>query len=212
MRDILTNCSIWKLLQYKKALHGCAALLDFKNLSQLGEVLDGADHLRNVGVLVVVPGNHLNLGHAAGQLVDHGLGSIEQRTVTDADDVGGHDLILVVAIGIGSSSLHRGVDTLFGDVLALNNGNQQSGGAGAGGHALGSADQLAVQLGDNQADGLSGTGGVGNDVLSAGAGTTQIALAMGAVQNHLVAGVGVHGGHNTALDGSVVVQSLSHGR
>ena len=50
-------------------------------LQQLGEVLDGADHLRNVGVLVVVPGNDLNLGHAAGQLVDHGLGGMTQVQV-----------------------------------------------------------------------------------------------------------------------------------
>ena len=35
-------------------------------------MLDGTDHLRNVGVLVVVPGHDLNLGLAVGQLVDHG--------------------------------------------------------------------------------------------------------------------------------------------
>ena len=33
-----------------------------EKLQQSGEVLDGADHLRNVGVLVVVPGDDLNLG------------------------------------------------------------------------------------------------------------------------------------------------------
>src|SRR5699024_12792980 len=31
------------------------------NLAVLGEVLDGADHLRGVAVLVVVPGHDLNL-------------------------------------------------------------------------------------------------------------------------------------------------------
>ena len=66
------------------------------------------------------------------------------------------------------------------------------------GHALGGADQLAVQLGDDQADGLGGAGAVGNDVLRAGAGTAQVALAVRAVQDHLVAGVGVHGGHDAA--------------
>ena len=42
-------------------------------LQQVGEVLDGADHLRNVGVLVVVPGNDLNLSLAVGQSANHGL-------------------------------------------------------------------------------------------------------------------------------------------
>ena len=37
------------------------------------EVLDGANHLRSVGVLVVVPGNNLNLVANNG-----GLGSIEE--------------------------------------------------------------------------------------------------------------------------------------
>lgn len=36
-------------------------LLSEPELQQGSEVLDGADHLRNIGVLVVVPGNDLNL-------------------------------------------------------------------------------------------------------------------------------------------------------
>ena len=131
----------------------------------LSEVLDGANHLAGVGVLVVVPGHDLHLIGVVVDLSDHGLGSIEQRTEADADDVGRHDLILVVAVGIGSNSLHSGVDALLGDVLTLNNGHQDGGGAGAGGNTLSGADELAVELGDNQADCLSGTGGVGNDVL-----------------------------------------------
>ncbi len=80
------------------------------------------------------------------------------------------------------------------------------------GHALGGADQLLVQLGDYQADGLGGAGGVGHDVLGAGTGTTEVTLAMGAVQDHLVAGVGVHGGHDTALHGiSVHFRALAMG-
>ena len=70
---------------------------------------------------------------------------------------------------------------------------------------------LLVQLGDDQADGLGGAGGVGHDVLRAGAGTTEVTLALRAVQDHLVAGVGVHGGHDTALHGISVIQGLGHG-
>ena len=34
---------------------------------------------------------------------------------------------------------------------------------------------------------------------------------MGTVEDHLIAGISVDGGHDTALDGSVIVKSLSHG-
>ena len=137
-------------------------------LQQSGEVLDGTDHLRNVGVLVVVPGNDLDLGLAVGQLVDHGLGSVEQGAEGHADDVGRNDLILGVAVGLGLSSLHGSVDLSNSNVLS-NNSVQDGGGAGGGGDTLSSADQLAVQLGDDQADSLGSAGGVGDNVDSASA-------------------------------------------
>ena len=133
-------------------------------LQQVGEVLDGADHLRNVGVLVVVPGNDLNLGHAAGQLVDHGLGSIEQGAEGHADDVGGDDLVLGVAVGLSLSNLHGSVDVSNGDFLS-DNSVQDGGGAG------------------RRGDTLSSAGGVGNDVDSTSAGAAQVALSLGAVQD-----------------------------
>ena len=173
-------------------------------------MLDGADHLRNIGVLVVVPGNDLHLAGAVAQIDDHGLGGIEQGAETHANDVGGNDLIGVVAEGLGGLRLHLSVDLFLGGV-ALNNGVQDGGGAGGGGNTLSSADQLAVQLGDDQTDGLGSAGGVGNDVHSTRTGTTQVALALGAVQDHLVAGVGVDGAHNAGLDLPAVVQSLGHG-
>ena len=83
-------------------------------LQQSGEVLDGADHLRNVGVLVVVPGNDLNQSLAVGHGSNHGLGCIEQRTEGHADDVGGDDLVLSVAVGLSLSSLHSSVDLEIG--------------------------------------------------------------------------------------------------
>ena len=116
-------------------------------LAVLSEVLDGTDHLRGVGVLVVVPGHDLNLIGVIVDLSDHGLGSIEQRAVTHADDIGRNDQILVVAEGLRGSSLHSSVDGLLGDVLALDNSHQDGGGAGGNRHTLSRADQLAVQLG-----------------------------------------------------------------
>ena len=91
---------------------------------QLSEVLNGADHLRGVGVLVVVPGNDLNLIGVIVDLSDHGLGGIEQRAVAHADDIGRDDRILVVAEALRGSSLHGGVDGFLGDILALDNGDQ----------------------------------------------------------------------------------------
>ena len=145
---------------------------------QLSEVLNGADHLRGVGVLVVVPGNDLNLIGVVVDLSDHGLGGIEQRAVAHADDIGGNDRILVVAEALRGSSLHGGVDGFLGDVLALDNGDQNGGGAGGDGNTLSRADQLAVQLRDDQADGLGSAGGVRNDVLSTSTSAAQVALAL----------------------------------
>ena len=145
-------------------------------LLQLSEVLDGTNHLAGVGVLVVVPGNDLNLEGVIVDLGDHGLGGVKQGAVTDADDVRGNDGIGVVAEGLGGSGLHSGVDAFLGDVLALDNGDQDGGGAGGNGHALSGADELAVQFGDDQADGLSSTGGVRNDVGGTGTGTTEVAV------------------------------------
>ena len=59
-------------------------------------MLDGAAHLAGVGVLVVVPGNDLNLSSAVAQIHDHGLSSIKQGAEAHTDDVGGDDLILGV--------------------------------------------------------------------------------------------------------------------
>ena len=65
----------------KKALPPCgrAFLLDVPDwleLLQLSEVLDGANHLAGVAVLVVVPSNNLYEGVAVADLADHGLVSV----------------------------------------------------------------------------------------------------------------------------------------
>ena len=73
-------------------------------LVELCEVLDGANHLARVGVLVVVPRNDLYLVGVVVDLSDHGLRSIEQRAVTHADHVGGYDLVGVGAEGLGRAA------------------------------------------------------------------------------------------------------------
>jgi hypothetical protein len=109
-----------------------------------------------------------------------------------------------------ASAFICGVDLVLGDI-ALDDGVQDGGGAGGGGNALGSADQLAVELRDDEADGLGSAGGVRDDVDSAAARERRkVALSLRAVEDHLVAGVGVDGAHDAGLDGSEVVEGLGH--
>src|SRR5699024_7381489 len=85
----------------------------YADRSQLSKVLDGADHLAGVAVLVVVPGDDLDLVGVVVDLGDHGLGGVEQAAVTHADDVGGNDLLVVVAEALRSGGRHGGVDALL---------------------------------------------------------------------------------------------------
>ena len=48
-------------------------MADVSILFELSEVLDGANHLRSVGVLIVVPGNDLYLIGVLVDLGNHGL-------------------------------------------------------------------------------------------------------------------------------------------
>ena len=95
---------------------------------ELCEVLDRTNHLAGVGVLVVVPRNNLYLVGIVVDLCNHGLGCIEERTVGDADDIGGNELFLGVTEGSGGSSLHSSVDAVNGNVLTLNNCDEDGGG------------------------------------------------------------------------------------
>ena len=47
-------------------------------LGKLSEVLDCTNHLRSIRVLVVVPGNNLNLIQSVAEVGNHGLSSVEE--------------------------------------------------------------------------------------------------------------------------------------
>jgi len=114
-------------------------------LLQLSEVLDGANHLAGVAVLVVVPSNNLYEAVAVADLADHGLVSVEERTELHADDVAGNQLLLGVAEALVGGSLHSSVDALNSN-LTLHNSVQDRGGTGGSRNALSSTDQLAVEF------------------------------------------------------------------
>ena len=92
----------------------------------------------------------------------------------------------------------------------LNNSGKNGGGACRNRNSLSGTDKLAVEFGDNKTDSLSSAGGVRNYVSSACSCSSEVALAVRTVEDHLVAGVSMDGGHDTTLDRSVIIKSLSH--
>ena len=179
-------------------------------LFELGEVLDRADHLAGVRILVIVPGDDLDERGTVAHGHTLGLRCIEQRAVGDADDVGGDDLLFGVAEGSGSGSLHGGVDFIRLHV-ALADGDELGERTGGNGNALCAAVQNAVELGNDEADRLCSARGVGDHVHGSGARTAQVALAVRSVEHHLVARVSVDGRHVALLDLAELVERVCHG-
>src|SRR5438874_3979449 len=79
-----------------------------------------------------------------------------------------------------------------------------------GGHAHGKAIELALHVGNHQINGLGGAGGSGNHAEGGGAGAAQVFV--GKIENHLIVGIAVDGGHGAALDLEIVVHHLGHRR
>ena len=124
---------------------GRFCMLCSRSLFELSKVLDGANHLAGVRVLVVVPSHNLNERVAVANLANHGLVGVEERTELHADDVAADELLLGVAERLVLGSLHGGVDALNSH-LTLDNSVQDGGRTCGSGNALGSADELTVQL------------------------------------------------------------------
>ena len=79
-KNLWLNSHLFLYTSDKQARVSNADLLFFieKILLKLGEVLNSADHLAGVGVLVVVPGNNLYLIGVVINLCAHGLGCVEE--------------------------------------------------------------------------------------------------------------------------------------
>lgn len=182
------------------------------NLVKFGEVLDGTDHLRGVGVLVVIPGNNLDLIETFREFDDHGLGGIKEGTVGHADDVTGDELFLGVTEGsvVFGGGLHDFVDLGGIELFGFDDGDKDGGRTSWDWNTLGGTNELAIELWDDKADGLSSTSAVWNDVASGATGTAEIAFAVWAIEKHLVTGVSVDGGHDAALDWESVIESFGH--
>src|SRR6185437_6801361 len=167
-------------------------------------------HAARISPFVVVPGDDLHQVAAD----DAGHGRIHNGGAGIAAVVHGDQfrvLIAQVALERGGRGglLHGGVH-LLGRGLLLHPGHQVHHRDIGGGHAHGKAVQLAFQFRNHQVQRLGGAGGGGNHAQSGGAGTAQVLVRE--IQDDLVVGVGVDGGHAYAYDLEGVIHHLGNGR
>ncbi|KAK8923190.1 hypothetical protein VCV18_007252 [Metarhizium anisopliae] len=155
-------------------------LLAGVNLGNVGKEIEDT---AGVAPLVVVPGDQLDKVLVEG---DAGLG-VKDGGVGVAVHVGGDNIVL----GVGENALEGAVGSLLDGLLdlvvgstLLNAGSQVDDGDVGGGNTHGHASELAVEVGDDLADSLGGTGAAGNDVLGSTTATTPV-LARGAVDGLL---------------------------
>ena len=160
-------------------------------------MLDKVDHAATVPILVVVPSDEL---HKVVIQRNAGLG-VEDAAALVADEVSRDDLVLSVAQDALHLTLGRRLDNSL-DLLVggrpLQAARQVDDGDVGRGHAERHARQLAVQLGDDLADGLGGARGRGDDVEGCGAAAAPV-FGRGAVHRFLGRRVGVDGGHQALL-------------
>ena len=144
---------------------------------------------------------------------DTGLG-VEDGRARIAEEVGGNDLLVGVAedaLELALAGLlHGRADLIVGGGLFKVDGQVDDGDIQRG-NAHGHTGQLAVERGDDFADGLGGAGGGGDDIVENGAAGAPVAAAAG-VDRLLLGGGGVDGGHERLLDAELVVDDLGKGR
>ena len=165
----------------------------------------------SVGVshLVVIPGNKLDKGLAQ---LDSSLG-IEDGGPHISDKVAGNQILIAVAKNalhlVLRGSLQCGADLLVAGLLGQSHGQVDNGNV-SGGNTESHTCQLAVQLGDDLADSLSGASGGGNDVLGSSTATTPV-LAAWAINGLLCGCDGVNRSHQTFYNSVFVVDDLGEG-
>ena len=176
-----------------------------------GHEVGKVDHSVGVAPLVVVPRDDLN--EAWGES-DTSL-SIKDRGTGVGGEVLGDDGVLSVAEDalelVLGGFLDALLDLVVGGIAGELDGEVNDRDV-SGGHAEGHASELAVEGGDNLANGLGGTSGRGNDVATSGAASTPVLATLGwAIDGELVDGHGMDGGHETLLNTPGVVENLGDG-
>src|SRR3981081_201401 len=171
---------------------------------------EGDEVLDSVGVapLVVVPADDLAgvVADDLGQLgVDDGGECVALEVGADELFVGVAEVGLQGAVG---GCFEGGVDALDVDGLLGNEGGVDDRDVG-GGDADGEAVKLAVHRGDDELEGLGGSGARRNHRESGCAGAAEILVWR--VEDDLVVGVAVDGGHDAGGDAEGVVEDLDDG-
>ena len=165
-----------------------------------------------VSPLVIVPGNDLVElgveGHGCFGVKGGGGGAVD-KVLTDDGLVGVGEDALEFTFG----SLFDGGLDVFGGAFLFGADRQVDKGDVGRRHADGHAGQLSFQLGNDLTDGLCGSGGCGDQVVEGGpSGTPVLASLGGSIDDELVCGSGVDGGHETFEDSKLVVQYLGERR
>lgn len=111
--------------------------------------------------------------------------------------------------GAISGLLDSGLDLIVRSTLLDADGQVDNGDVG-GRDTHGHAGELAVEVGDDLADGLGGTSAAGNDVLSSGTATSPVLVGR-TIDGLLCGSVGVDSSHETLNDGELVVDDLGKG-
>src|ERR1700693_2005298 len=171
--------------------------------------IDQVDDAAGIAPFVVVPGEHLD-----GVIAEHhGRRRVEDRRVRVVEEVHRHQLLIAHredALELPTRRLaHLGVHVLGGRALGERRGEIDEADIGHWNtqrHPV----EPALQFGDHQGHCLGGAGGGGDDGEGGGAGTALVLV--GGVEDDLVLGVGVHGGHEAGLDAERVVEHLGDGR
>src|SRR5450631_3310562 len=174
----------------------------------LGQEADEVDDTVGVAPLVVVPAEDLDA-----VADDLGEGRVNDGGKRVALEVRADQQVFVITEDALELAL-RGC--LEGSVYGLDVGRlgadegQVNDGDVGGGNAQREAVELAVGFRDDELEGLGGAGGAGNHVDGSGASAAQILVRE--VEDDLIVGVAVNGGHNAADDAAMREKNLDDGR
>src|SRR6266481_373239 len=161
-----------------------------------------------VAPLIVVPGQDLD----AAVTDDFGVLGIHDGGIRIALEVGGDELFFGVSKNTfhwsAGGSFQGGVDGFFCGGLVDENGQVHDADVGRG-HAHGVAVEFALQFGNDEVQSLRSARRAGNHVDGGGAGAAQILVRE--VEELLVVGVGMNGGHGAAMDSKRFVEDFGDG-
>src|SRR5438477_6568137 len=174
-----------------------------------GQELDEVAAAAGVAPLIVVPGQNF---YAA---VAHNFGvfGVDDGGIGIPLEVGGDEFLFGVTEdalhGAAGGGFQGGVDGFFCRWLVDENGEIHDAHVGSG-YAHGIAVEFALQFGNDEMEGFGGASGTGNHV--DGGGTRAAEVLVREVEEFLVVGVGVDGGHGATVDPEGFQEHFGNGR